>query len=121
MEARQERADNTATMADLKQDVESFVSERDWAQFHSPKNLAMVIGAEAGELMNIFRWRTEADSIKAVERGALREAVLDELADVVICALSFANRAKIDIADAVTKKLLKNAQKYPASEYRGKF
>ena len=113
--------DKETTIDDLRRTVENFVVERDWAQFHSPKNLAMAIGVEAGELMDLFRWRTEADSKKSLKTGDIRQAVTDELADVVICALSFANRVNIDISDAVLKKIGKNAKKYPVQKYKGRF
>lgn len=106
---------------DLKRIVEEFVVERDWAQFHSPKNPAMAIGVEAGELMNLFRWHTEKESIKLVKAGLPRQSATEELADVVICTLAFAKRSGIDIAKAVSSKARKNAKKYPVEEYRGRF
>jgi dCTP diphosphatase len=121
MEKRQSGFDDRTTLGVLKQEVERFVAERQWEQFHSPKNLAMAIGAEAGELMDLFRWRTEADSKKSMKKGDLRRLAVDELADVVICALSLANRAGIDISEAVRKKMSKNAKKYPIKKYKGRF
>lgn len=113
--------DEVASVADLKSLVEEFVAERDWAQFHSPKNLAMAIGVEAGEIMDLFRWNSESQSIKAMKSGKIRNAATEELADVVICALSFANRTGIDIAQAVKDKVLKNSKKYPLNKYKGRF
>src|SRR6185295_7588350 len=113
------RADEHTTIAELKSLVEEFVSQRDWAQFHSPKNLAMAIGVEAGELMDLFRWHSESQSIRAMKAGKSRRAATEELADVVICALSFANRTGVDIAQAVKSKVLKNSRKYPAHIYKG--
>jgi dCTP diphosphatase len=114
-------SDDVTTVAQLKSLVEAFVAERDWAQFHSPKNLAMAIGVEAGELMNLFRWHSEQDSIRIMEKGEVRQAAGDELADVVICALSFANRTGIDIAREVENKIVKNSKKYPVDQYKGRF
>ena len=122
MSSQMKRLRDEATMlGELKELVEEFVAARDWAQFHSPKNLAMAIGVEAGELMEHFRWRSEADSRKVMKNGGLKKAVGEELADVVICALSFANRTGIDIATAVGKKLEKNAKKYPVEKFKGRF
>ena len=61
--------DEATTLRQLKQLVEEFVAARDWAQFHSPKNLAMAIGVEAGELMDLFRWHSEVDSRKVMKNG----------------------------------------------------
>jgi dCTP diphosphatase len=121
MGKRQVQFDERTTLGTLKQEVELFVAEREWKQFHSPKNLAMAIGVEAGELMDLFRWRTEADSKRSMKQNSFRQAAVDELADVVICALSFANRAGIDISEAVKRKIGKNAQKYPIKKYKGRF
>jgi NTP pyrophosphatase (non-canonical NTP hydrolase) len=84
---RQVRYDERTTLGTLKHEVERFVAEREWEQFHSPKNLAMAIGVEAGELMDLFRWHSEADGRKVMKNGAVRKAAIEELADVVICAL----------------------------------
>ena len=113
--------DLRTTVGDLKTTVESFVVERNWAQFHSPKNLAMAIGVEAGELMDLFRWRSEVDSITGMQKKQFRLSATQELADVVICALAFANRTRIDLAKAVVDKVRKNARKYPVEKYRGRF
>lgn len=113
--------DRETTVFQLRELVEAFVARREWQQFHSPKNLAMAIGVEAGELMDLFRWRTESESVDAMRRAATRKAAAEELADVVICALSFANRAGIDVAQAVRWKVIKNSRKYPAHKYKGHF
>lgn len=115
------KRDETATVAELKAFVEKFVVERNWAQFHSPKNVAMAIGVEAGELMDLFRWHSESQSTQAMRTGKVRTAAIEELADVVICALSFANRSRIDIAQAVRCKIIKNSKKYPVNKYKGRF
>jgi dCTP diphosphatase len=115
------RADQHTTIAELKSLVEEFVAERDWAQFHSPKNLAMAIGVEAGELMDLFRWHSEAQSVQAMKNGTTRKRAAEELADVVICALAFSNRTRINLAQAVRSKVLKNSKKYPSRTYKGRF
>ena len=115
------RGDQHTTIAELKSLVEEFVAQRDWAQFHSPKNLAMAIGVEAGELMDLFRWHSEAQSVQAMQNGKARKQAAEELADVVICALAFANRTGINLAQVVTSKVFKNSKKYPLRKYKGRY
>jgi dCTP diphosphatase len=112
--------DPTTTLADLKSLVLAFARERDWEQFHAPKNLSMALAAEAGELMEHFLWTTPAES-QAVVRSALkRRKIEDELADVVIYALEFANVTGIDVAAAIGRKMAENAKKYPVAKARGR-
>ena len=121
MSSAKRRGDGSTTIDELKTIVEKFVAQRNWAQFHSPKNLAMAIGVEAGELMDLFRWQSEEESRKAMESATHRKAAQDEVADIVICALSFANRTGIDLAEAVKRKVIMNSKKYPIAIYRGKY
>ncbi len=114
-------SDSTMTIADLRGRVKTFVDERDWAQFHSPKNLSMSIAIEAAELMEHFQWMSVEDATKLRESPADMQQIREELADVLCFALSFANAMEIDVATAVTEKLVKNAQKYPAERFRGRF
>lgn len=109
------RSDRETTLAELKTSVMEFVAERDWERFHSPKNLSMALAAEAAELMEHFLWDTPEAS---VERAS-REAVADELADIVIYAIEFANITGIDLAQAIEVKMGKNALKYPVEKARG--
>ena len=112
--------DATTTLADLKTRVLAFVRERDWEQFHSPKNLSMALAAEAGELMEHFLWVDVPES-RALMRNdaARRKKIEDELADVFVYAIEFANSSGIDIAAAIESKMLANAQKYPVEKARG--
>jgi dCTP diphosphatase len=114
-------SDDQTSVADLRAQVEAFVAERDWAQFHSPKNLSMAIAIEAAELMEHFQWLTIEESKSLVEKGATRGRVLDELADVLIYCLSLANVLDVDLSEAIMRKLAHNARKYPADEYCGRF
>lgn len=102
---------------ELKQRLRDFAAERDWEQFHSPKNLAMALIVEAAELVEHFQWLTEAES------GALpaekREPVAQELADVFIYLVRLADRLDIDLLDAAERKIALNAKKYPADRARG--
>ncbi len=113
--------DDQTTIADLRTQVEAFVTERDWAQFHSPKNLSTAIAIEAAELMEHFQWLTIEESKILVEEGATRGQVIAELADVLIYCLSLANALDVDLSEAIVRKLAQNARKYPADEYHGRF
>lgn len=112
--------DNMTTVQDLKTVVEDFVEERDWAQFHSPKNLSMALAIEASELMDLFKWKTVEEAQEEM-KGKLLEDATDELADIMIYSIAFANRHRIDIAKAVTSKTEKNKVKYPADKFKGRF
>ena len=112
--------DDTTTVQDLKTVVENFVEERDWAQFHSPKNLSMALAVEASELMDLFKWKTVEEAQEEMKDKLLEDAA-DELADIMIYSIAFANRNGIDIAKAVTSKMEKNKAKYPADQFKGKF
>ena len=112
--------DDKTTVQQLKQEIEDFVNERDWAQFHSPKNLAMALAVEAAELMDLFKWFT-LEELREQIKESLRADVADELADIMIYAMAFANRHDLDIAAAVTEKMTKNRVKYPAEKFQGHF
>ncbi len=94
-----------------------FTDERDWAQFHSPKNLAMALAGETGELVSIFQWMTEAQS--ATPDADTRQAIREEIADVQMYLLMLADKLSIDVAQAVAEKMEMNARKYPAPEFSG--
>jgi dCTP diphosphatase len=113
-------SDSSTTIAQLKQRVLSFARERDWEQFHSPKNLSMALAAEAGELMEHFLWASPEES-KAIAREPAKGArIAEELADVVIYALEFANATGLDLAAAIEGKIAANARKYPVEKSRGR-
>ena len=112
--------DNMTTVQDLKTVVEDFVEERNWAQFHSPKNLSMALAIEASELMDLFKWKTVEEAQEEMKDKLLEDAT-DELADIMIYSIAFANRYGIDIAKAVTSKTEKNKVKYPADKFKGRF
>ena len=113
--------DQTTTLAELREEVRAFVDERDWRQFHSPKNLSMAIAIEAAELMEHFQWLGTAESRQVADTPEEGLQVREELADILCFALSFANALDIDVATAVRDKLAKNARKYPADRFRGRF
>ncbi len=101
----------------IKQQVRQFVVEREWDQFHSPKNLSMALIVEAAELVEHFQWLTEEQSCN-LSPEKLAEVEL-ELADIQIYLISLAEKLKLDLVAAAEKKLVLNAQKYPADQVRG--
>lgn len=109
--------DSKTTIESLKKAVDTFVKERDWQQFHSPKNLSMAIAIEAAELMEEFRFISSEESIEAVKNH--KEKISHEVADVIIAALSFCNLYEIDLATAVQTKLKQNIEKYPIEKAKG--
>jgi NTP pyrophosphatase (non-canonical NTP hydrolase) len=115
------RRDEETTLAELRDIVRRFVDERDWRQFHTPKNLSMSLAIEAAELMEHFQWLTAEESCRVPEDAAKLSAAGEELADVICYALALANELKLDVSHAVRDKMLKNARKYPAEEYRGRY
>lgn len=95
----------------IQKQVETFANERNWNQFHSPKNLSMALSIEAAELMEHFQWLSENES-KNLE-PAVQEQVKDEIADVQVYLARLADKLNIDIIEAVNQKMKKNAAKYP--------
>ncbi len=112
--------DDTATLSSLKQRVRDFAVERDWLQFHSPKNVSMALAAEAGELMEHFLWTDSGASHDRAHEAKRRQDIQDELADIVIYALEFANVTGIDLASAIEAKMAQNAAKYPVEKAKGR-
>jgi NTP pyrophosphatase (non-canonical NTP hydrolase) len=97
--------------------LRGFVRERDWEQFHTPKNLAMALAAETGELLEIFQWLTDAEA-RAV-MGGKGLAVREELADIFVYLLRLADVLEVDLESAVDHKLARNAAKYPVELAKG--
>ena len=112
--------DEQTTVARLKQIVADFVAERDWQQFHDPKNLSMAIAIEAAELMEHFQW-LRSDQLDQARSPEQLDEIREEMANVTAFLLSLANVLEIDLSDAVERKMVKNAAKYPAEEFRGRF
>lgn len=112
--------DSVTTIQQVKERVRTFAREREWEQFHSPKNLSMALAAEAAELMEHFLWCSSADSAVVVADAAKRGNIADELADIVIYAAEFANVTGLDLAGAIEAKMAANAAKYPVEKARGR-
>ncbi len=113
--------DHDTTVWQLRQEMAQFVAERDWEQFHDPKNLAMSIAIEAAELMEHFQWLTSQEAADVLKYPEEASEIADELVDVVSFALSFANRCGIDITEATRRKMEANRRKYPVEKFKGKF
>lgn len=112
--------DTATTVAELRTLVDDFVQDRDWSQFHSPKNLAMALAIEAAELMEHFQWCEVADSRQVAHQDAKRAAVAEEISDVLAYTLAIANSLGIDLSQSLRSKMVKNAEKYPIEQYRGR-
>jgi NTP pyrophosphatase (non-canonical NTP hydrolase) len=112
--------DADTQLQEIKDRVLAFAAERDWEQFHSPKNLSMAISAEAAELMEHFLWQSTEASCVDVKNEPLRAKVEEELADVFIFAIEFANVTGIDIAAIIQAKMQRNAVKYPVEKAKGR-
>lgn len=113
-------SDSATTLLELKERVLAFVRERDWEQFHSPKNLSMALSAEAAELMEHFLWASPDESRAIAADPAKRAKIAEELADVVIYALEFANATGLDVAASIDSKIAANARKYPVEKAKGR-
>lgn len=113
--------DTTTPIAVLVEAVRRFAHEREWAPFHSPKNLSMGLAIEAAELMEHFLWiDTEASRQVAADAKKLAE-IADEMADVACYLLTLSYTLNIDLSDAILAKIAKNALKYPVEKCRGHY
>ncbi len=104
----------------LRDELREFVRERDWAQFHDPKNLVMALVSEAGELAAGPRWVRSDAADAACKEPELRARVADEVADVGICLVLLAERLGLDLGAEMKRKIAKNREKYPADVSRGR-
>lgn len=105
------------SLDDLNRRLLDFARERDWEQFHSPKNLAMALAGEAGELLEHFQWLSEAQSFELPPDK--REAVALEMADILAYLLRLSQRLDIDLISALERKIEINERRYPAEKVRG--
>jgi NTP pyrophosphatase (non-canonical NTP hydrolase) len=108
------------TLEQLKLKIKRFVKERDWEQFHTPKNLSMSISVEAAELMEHFQWaNTVEEAIKILKNKRKKSEIEDEIADIAIYLIDFCSLYKIDLEQAILRKIEKNKKKYPAKAVKG--
>src|SRR6185369_1186888 len=105
---------------DLTSAVRRFAAERDWQQFHDPKNLAMLVASEAGELLAEYRWVAGPDADARSREPAARDRIAAEIADVGIALLLLCDRIGLDLPAAITDKLARNAARYPVDRSRGR-
>ena len=102
----------------LAASLQRFADDRDWQQFHSPKNLILALTGEVGELCEIFQWMSDADSVSVAKDPEIGLAVEDELADVLMYLVRLSSVLGVDLNEAVTRKLASNNQKYPVDKAR---
>lgn len=112
-----DNADDSQTIQKLRDRLRIFVQERDWASFHSPKNLASALGVESAELLEIFLWKNDEQS-RSLSTKELERAKM-EIGDIMICLVRLADELSIDPVAAAFEKVGINAQKYPADLVRG--
>jgi NTP pyrophosphatase (non-canonical NTP hydrolase) len=110
--------DSNTVLEDLKREIETFCTERDWDQFHGLKDLSMGLATEASEIMELFRFKSD-DECTAVVNGSERYKVEDELADVLFFVLRMAQKYDIDLATSFARKMQKNRNKYPVEKSKG--
>jgi dCTP diphosphatase len=103
----------------ILQELRDFVTERDWGQFHDPKNLAMLVASEAGELLAEYRWVRNEESDSYSRDPHNRNKIAVEVADVGISLLLLCDRIEIDLLQAIREKLKVNQKNYPAAASRG--
>lgn len=102
-------------IADLQRKLRDFAAARHWEPYQTPKNLAMAMVVEAAELVEIFQWLTPEESLAIADDAQRHEHLGEEIADVLLYLLQIADHSGVDIEQAVERKLVKNAQKYPAA------
>jgi len=108
------------TLAELIEIIREFVKERDWDQYNQPLNLAVSMSIEAGELLELFQWKTHNDVEDALKDERFREELASEIADVLVYLLRVADTTGIDPTQAVVDKMKRNREKYPISYWKGK-
>ena len=104
-------------MKELSEKIRAFARDRDWEQFHSPKNLAMALSVEVAEVVEHFQWLTQDESFNLADEK--RQAVGEELADIFVYLVRLADQLDIDLSEAVDRKIALNEVKYPADLVRG--
>jgi len=109
--------DGSDALSSLRKELRRFASERDWDQYHPPKNLAAALCVEAAELLEHFQWRTDDES-KSLPADQLAK-VQEEIADVLLYLVRLADKLNVDLLEAANNKIVLNAQKYPVDKARG--
>ena len=108
----------TMNIKEIQEKLSKFAEERDWDQFHSPKNLVMALTSEVGELTELFQWLTEGQS-SIKDDSSKTDEIRQEIADIFIYLLRLADKLDIDIEEAIREKIEINAKKYPIDLAKG--
>ncbi len=108
-----------SSLLDLQELVERYRDARDWAQFYTPKDVSAALAIEAGELQECFLWKSAAQVEEALKQPTEREAIEDEMADVLAYLLSLASVTGTDLSAALVRKMAKNEEKYPVERAKG--
>ena len=112
-------SDTTTTVETLKNEIKKFIEDRDWQQFHSPKNLSMSLASEVAELMDFFLWCDNDGSYEELKKH--RQDVEDEVADIAFALLCFCTENNIDLSKALAHKQIERARKYPIEKCKGRW
>jgi dCTP diphosphatase len=112
--------ENSLDLNAIASALRDFAAERDWDQFHSPKNLASALVVEAGELLEHFQWLTEKQSFEAARDPQLLARITEEVADVLIYAIRLSDIVGLSLSNAIDDKIAANSLKYPVAKSRGR-
>jgi len=112
--------DHSTLLSKLKQAMKQFVEERDWTAYHHPKELAIALSIECNELLELFLFKTQ-NLVEILEDKDLMQSISEEIADILAYLLSIVNTLNLDLTTIYMKKMHKNRQKYPISEFKGNF
>ncbi len=112
--------DQSTNISELKKVIDDFCTQRDWGQYHTAKDLAIGAVTEASELLEHFRFLTDQQCLEALEDPQKREAISDELSDVLFFLLRFSQKYNLDLTEGFYKKMIKNNLKYPIELFKGK-
>lgn len=113
--------DETTTVMQLRRQLADFVAERQWQKYHDAKNLSMAIAIEAAELMEHFQWVSSAELGQLLADEQRRQQIAEEIADVTCFLLSLVNVLELDLSTTLARKIAKNAVKYPAETFQGRY
>lgn len=112
-------SDSATTLQSLKNKIDQFIEQRDWKQFHNPKNLSMAISAEAAELLEHFLWMENKESFQAYQNN--KTEIEHEIADIAFAVLALCNNLNIDLSEILERKIAIQAAKYPVEKAKGKY
>lgn len=113
-------SDATTTLAALKEQCAAFRDARDWKQFHNPKDLALALSVEAAELLELFRFKSAEETERDLQDMAGRQALSDEMADILYFLLMLGDHAGVDLSAALAHKMEQNERKYPVAQAYGR-